>query len=140
MGSQLGRVSRGTARVVAEIAGVIVIGAGVPLLWIWIGSLIQGARGAQTVEAATAAAIIVGIVSTYAVVLFVAGWIQGRGQQAAGAPPVRYPWNRSMRDAPYRPGTSKLTPIETVFVLTAVIATVAMLIWFFAVAGSPLPN
>ena len=33
-----------------------------------------------------------------------------------------------------------LTPVEAVFVSTAVIASIAMMIWFFAFAGSPLPN
>ena len=33
-----------------EIVAAVVIGAGVPLLWIWIGSLIQSSRGAQHVE------------------------------------------------------------------------------------------
>ena len=45
-----------------------------------------------------------------------------------------------MRDEPYRPGTSKLTPVEAVFVGTAVVASIAMVIWFFALAGSPLPT
>jgi hypothetical protein len=140
MSGQFGRFSRSTGRFIAEVLGVVAIGAGVPLLWIWIGSLIQGARGAQTVEAATAAAVMIGIILTYVLILVVAGWIQGRSERGEMPPPVRYPWTRSMRDAPYRPGAGKLTPIETVFVATAVIATVAMLIWFFAFAGSPLPN
>ena len=140
MSGRFGRFSRSTGRFIAEVIGVVAIGAGVPLLWIWIGSLIQGARGAQTVEAATAAAVMIGIIVTYALVLFIAAWIQGRGERTSMPPPVRYPWNRSMRDSPYRPGSGELTPIETVFVATAVIATIAMLIWFFAFAGSPLPS
>ena len=45
-----------------------------------------------------------------------------------------------MRDEPYRPGSEKLTPVEAVFVGTAIVASIAMLIWFFAFAGSPLPT
>ena len=71
----------------------------------------------------------------------IAGAIQARGAgRARSAPPARYPWNRSMRDEPYRPGTEKLTPVEAVFVGTAIVASIAMLIWFFAFAGSPLPT
>jgi hypothetical protein len=126
-------------RFVLEVAAAVVVGAGVPLLWVWIGSLIQSSRGASNVEPATAAVLVVGILLTYVVVLLIAGSIQGRGDEEEQRPPPRYPWNRSMRDEPYRPGTSKLSPVEAVFVGTAVIASIAMVIWFFAFAGSPLP-
>jgi hypothetical protein len=135
----LARVTTGTVRVVGEVVGAVLVGAGVPLLWVWIGSMIQGARGATQVEFSTALAMIVGIVFTYGLVLYIAGWLQGRSDETM-PPPVRYPWNRSMRDEPYRPGTSKLSPIEAAFVIAAVVATIALLIWFFGFAGSPLPN
>jgi amino acid transporter len=110
------------------------------LLWVWIGSLIQTSRGARQVEGSTAAIIFVGILATYVIILMVAGAIEARNRAAEDQAPVRYPWNRSMRDEPYRPGTQKLSPIETVFVGTAVVATIAMMIWFFAFAGNPLPT
>jgi multisubunit Na+/H+ antiporter MnhC subunit len=131
---------RTTGRFVLEIVAAVLIGAGVPLLWIWIGSLIQSSRGAQHVEGSTAAIIFVGILASYVIVLMIAGAIQARGHAGDEQAPVRYPWNRSMRDEPYRPGTSKLSPVEAVFVGTAIVASVAMLIWFFAFAGSPLPT
>ncbi len=131
---------RTTARFFAELAGAIVVGAGVPFFWIWVGSQIQGSRGAQGVEAGTAVIMIAGILFTYAVVLIIAGMIQQRGQGQKERPPPRYPWLRSMRDEPYRPGTAKLSPVEATFVGTAVVASIAMVIWFFAFAGSPLPT
>ena len=131
---------RKTGRFVIEIAAAALIGAGVPLLWIWIGSLIQSSRGAQHVEGTTAAIIFVGILASYVIVLMIASAIQARGQATEEQAPVRYPWNRSMRDEPYRPGSQKLTPVEAVFVGTAVVASIAMIIWFFAFAGSPLPT
>jgi hypothetical protein len=131
---------RSTGRFVLEIAAAALIGAGVPLLWIWIGSLIQTSRGAQHVEGSTAAIIFVGILASYVIVLMVAGAIQARGQASDEQAPPRYPWNRSMRDEPYRPGQNKLTPVEAVFVGTAVVASIAMMIWFFAFAGNPLPT
>ena len=70
----------------------------------------------------------------------IAGAIQARGEAQEERAPARYPWNRSMRDEPYRPGTGKLSPVEAVFVGTAIVASIAMLIWFFAFAGSPLPT
>jgi multisubunit Na+/H+ antiporter MnhC subunit len=131
---------RKSGRFVIEIIAAALIGAGVPLLWIWIGSLIQSSRGAQHVEGSTAAIIFVGILATYVVVLMIAGAIEARTRAEEDQAPVRYPWNRSMRDEPYRPGSQKLTPVESVFVGTAIVATIAMLVWFFAFAGSPLPT
>lgn len=130
-----------TGRFVLEIVAALIVGAGVPLLWVWIGSLIQGSRGSSAVEASTAVAIMVGILVTYVVILLIAASIQVRlSGPAEKRPPTRYPWNRSMRDEPYRPGTTKLSPVEAVFVGTAIVASIAMLIWFFAFAGSPLPT
>jgi hypothetical protein len=139
MGERVKSASGKTGRFVIEIVAAIVVGAGVPLFWIWIGSVIQGSRGAQGVEASTAIILVLGILISYTVILLVAGMIQGRGQTARRQP-TRYPWLRSMRDEPYRPGADKLTPVEAVFVGTAIVASIAMLIWFFAFAGSPLPG
>ena len=134
------RASGKTGRFFLEIAAAVVVGAGIPLLWVWIGSLIQGSRGAQKVEASTAVIMVVGILISYVVVLFIASAIQARGEAAEERRPTRYPWLRSMRDEPYRPGTQKLSPVEAVFVGTAIVASIAMMIWFFAFAGSPLPS
>ncbi len=124
-----------------EIGGAIVLGAGIPLFWIWLGSVIQGSRGAQGVESSTAVILIFGIIFSYLVVLLVAGMIQARMlDESERRGPTRYPWLRSMRDEPYRPGTGKLSPVEATFVGTAIVATIAMMIWFFAFAGSPLPT
>jgi multisubunit Na+/H+ antiporter MnhC subunit len=127
-------------RFVVEIVAAALIGAGVPLLWIWIGSLISSARGATGVEASTAIVIAIGIIVTYVVVVLIAAAIQARSQPPESGPRhTRHPWLRSMRDEPYRPGTEKLSPVEAVFVGTAIVASIAMMIWFFAFAGSPLP-
>ncbi len=140
MGDRVRRASGKTGRVLVEIAAAAIVGIGVPLLWIWIGSLIQSSRGAQHVEASTAVIMVVGILVSYTVVLIIAGAIQGRGADEERRAPARHPWLRSMRDEPYRPGTSKLSPVEAVFVGTAIVASIAMLVWFFAFAGSPLPT
>jgi hypothetical protein len=128
-----------TARLAIAIVLALGIGLGVPLLWVWIGSKLQGG-GADTVDSSTAAIIFAGIVVTYLFLLFVAGWIQARGQTGEEGPPQRYPWNRSMRDEPYRPGEKRLSPIESAFVFTTVVVTGAFMVWFFVFAGSPLPN
>jgi hypothetical protein len=128
-------------RLAIAIVLALGIGLAVPLLWIWIGSKLQGS-GAETVNSSTAAIIFAGIVLTYLALLFVAGWIVARGdaKEAEPRPQTRYPWNRSMRDEPYRPGEKRLTAIESAFVFTTVVVTAAFMLWFFVFAGSPLPN
>jgi len=140
MDERVKRASGRTVRFFCEIAAAAIVGIGVPLFWIWIGSQIQSARGAQHVEASTAVIMVVGILVSYVIVLVVAGAIQARSGEERERGPTRYPWLRSMRDEPYRPGTQKLTPVEAVFVGTAIVASVAMMVWFFAFAGSPLPT
>jgi len=138
--SKLKRASGTTGRFVIEITAAVLIGAGIPLLWVWIGSLIQASRDSQRVEGTTAVIMVVGILTSYVVVLMIAGAIQARAEDEDERGPTRYPWNRSMRDEPYRPGSEKLTPVEAVFVGTAIVASIGMMIWFFAFAGSPLPT
>jgi hypothetical protein len=138
-------VPRATAQLVLTVVGALAMGFGVPLAWVWIGSKIQGTTGDSSVDSGTAAVMLVGIVFTYIAILLVAGWTQNRlrtdEDEAGEAPkPVRHPWNRSARDEPYRPGERKLTPVEAIFVTTAILASVAFLAWFFLLAGSPLPN
>jgi hypothetical protein len=138
--SKLKRASGTTGRLVLEIVAAVLIGAGVPLLWVWVGSLIQASRDSQGVEGTTAVIMVVGILASYVIILMVAGAIQARSEDPDARGPTRYPWNRSMRDEPYRPGSEKLTPVEAVFVGTAIVASIGMMIWFFAFAGSPLPT
>ncbi len=140
MDDRVKRASGRTARFFAEIAAAAFVGVGVPLFWIWVGSRIQSSRSAQQVEATTAVIIVVGILVSYTMVLIVAGALQGRAGDGDERTPTRHPWLRSMRDEPYRPGTGKLSPVEAVFVGTATVASIAMMIWFFAFAGSPLPS
>ena len=126
-------------RLAIAIVLALGIGLGVPLLWVWVGSKLQGS-GSDTVSSTTAAIIFAGIVVTYLGLLFVAGWIQARGAPEEDRPPERYPWNRSMRDEPYRPGERKLSAIESAVVFTVVVVTGGFMLWFFVFAGSPLPN
>jgi hypothetical protein len=139
MVERIKRASGKTGRLLVEILAAVLIGIGVPLFWLWLGSQIQGSRGVARVDATTAAIVVAGIVLSYLVIVLIAGGIQARAE-GARRPPTRHPWMRSMRDEPYRPGADKLSPVETIFVGTAVVASIAMLVWFFVFAGSPLPT
>jgi hypothetical protein len=52
--------------------------------------------------------------------------------------PMRPPWMRSMRDTEAPAGTT--TVVEAVLMGSVLLAGLAFAIWFFLLAGSPIPN
>lgn len=132
-----------TYTLVVVLTAVIAVGMafGVPLLWLYIGSQLQGDTGATEVSFSVAMITLAGIIATYVFILWAAGLIQQRLPQPDERPGAkRAPWMRSMRDSPHRHGEDDLTVIERTFVVTTMIAFVAFLLWFAFIAGSPLPN
>lgn len=129
---------------VLTIAAAIVIGFGVPLLWVWIGSKLQGGSG-TSVSFAVAIAILLGIIATYVGLLYLAGWVvawvnpQLRERRQRGS--ARQPWMRGMTDTrALRPGQQQMAGLERVFVTTTIIVSFAFTVWLLFIAGSPLPN
>jgi hypothetical protein len=122
------------------IVAAIVIGFGVPLGWIWIGSQLQGNNGATNTSFSVAMAILFGIIFTYVALLYLAGFVmalfEGAGEQR---PAPRAPWMRGMTDTRQRT-QGEMGGIERVFVVTTMIVTAAFWLWFAFKAGSPLPN
>jgi hypothetical protein len=123
----------------ATVVAAAVIGFGVPLLWIWIGSILEGDDGVSSVSFAVAVAVMAGITSTYVLAMYLGAWIQARVTEAPQRP-TRAPWLRSMRDTPYRAGSAQLGPLERVFVVTTLLVSAAFWVWFLFFAGSSLPN
>ncbi len=52
--------------------------------------------------------------------------------------PMRPAWLKSMRDT--TPAQSSVTVVEAVLMGSVMMAGLALTIWFFLLAGSPLPN
>ena len=134
------RALLGTGSTAVTIVGALLIGFGVPLFWIYLASHFYGRTGA--VNGPVAVFIGTGILVSYYGLLLVASWIRGRMLRRApgGRGDTRDPWNRSMRDTPYKPGHHRSDPIERLFVATAIVSLVAFLIWFAFFAGAPFPN
>jgi len=135
------KVLLGTGSTAFVLVGSLLIGFGVPLFWIFIASQFYGKTGA--VNGPVAVFIGTGILVSYYGLLLIASWIRARllareaGQRQRGA---RDPWNRSMRDTPYKPGHQRSDPVERLFVATAIVSMIAFLIWFAFFAGAPFPN
>jgi hypothetical protein len=134
------RATQTMLRFTGLAAGALVIGFGIPLLWLLIAAQLQGGEGIQRMTTTTAAAIFPGVVITYATVMWLVGWAMSRRAPEGArqvSPRNRYPWLRSMRDEPEQ--TAKATPLEVMFIAAASALSVAFMLWFFLWAGNPLP-
>ena len=110
----------------------------IPLSWVWIGSKVSET---QFPSGGPYAVVAVGIVIS---VLFVA-WLIGRLNdlyiRITGTnrlAPMRPTWLKSMRDTGPVQGT--VTVVEAVLMGSVMLAALALTLWFFLLAGSPLPN
>jgi hypothetical protein len=133
------RALLGTGSMAFTLVGALLIGFGVPLLWIYLASQLYGKPGA--VNGSVAIFIGTGILVSYWGLLLIASWVRGR-LLARGDEPGRrrQSWNRSMRDAQYRPGQDQSDPIERLFVATAIISLIGFAVWFAFFAGAPFPT
>jgi hypothetical protein len=140
--SAIRRVLLGTGSTAFTLVGALLIGFGVPLFWIFVASQFYGKTGA--VNGPVAAFIGTGILVSYYGLLLIASWVRARllRREAgrAGRLTGRDPWNRSMRDTPYKPGDHRSDPVERLFVATAIVSLIAFFVWFAFFAGAPFPN
>lgn len=133
------RALLGTGSMAFTLVGALLIGFGVPLLWIYLASKLYGKPGA--VNGSVAIFIGTGILVSYWALLLIASWVRGRLMGRGEEPGIRrQSWNRSMRDARYRPGEQQSDPIERLFVATAIISMIAFAVWFAFFAGAPFPS
>jgi hypothetical protein len=119
--------------------GSFVLWIGSPIGWLWIASQMQ--KDSQAVGFGPYVVVLAGIAIT-AVVLAkllqrlnrVYGVVDGAGE------PVRVvlPWHRGLRSE--NEGRPPRTVLDVVMVISVAIGFVAMAIWFFFFAGSPLPT
>jgi hypothetical protein len=110
----------------------------IPLSWVYIGSKVSHT---QFPSSGPYAVVAVGIILS---ILFVA-WLIGRLNdlyvRITGTnrlEPIRPTWLRSMRDA--APVPSSVTVVEAVLMGSVMLAALALTLWFFLLAGSPIPN
>ena len=127
---------------VSTIVAALIIGFGVPLAWIWIGSQMQSGSGASTVNFSVAMVILFGIIITYVLLLYLAGIVMAYfgPRQGDGAHGPRAPWMRGMTDTRQVKQGSAMGGIERLFVVTTMIVFAAFWLWFAFKAGSPLPS
>ncbi|HEX8752518.1 MAG TPA: hypothetical protein VF731_03800 [Solirubrobacterales bacterium] len=122
----------------AMLLAAFALWTAIPLSWVYIASKVSHT---QFPSGGPYAVVAVGIIAT---VLFDA-WLIGRlnrlyiritGTNRLG--PIRPTWMRSMRDT--APLQNSVTVVEAVLMGSVMLAAVALTLWFFILAGSPIPN
>lgn len=110
----------------------------IPLIWLWIGSQLAAT---QFPSLGPYAIVLFGVIVS---ILFV-GWLLGLLNEVylkltgvRNVAPIRLGWLKSLRDSEKTQRPPSV--LETVIVSSVLIAAIAMVAWFFTLAGSPLTN
>jgi hypothetical protein len=133
-----GSFAAATVVVLAMLVAALSLWTVVPLAWIYIGSLLSDT---QFPSGGPYMVVLVGIVISILVIAWLIGRLNHLYERIMGTDriyPLRPVWLRSMRDAPQR--GSGPTVVESVIVGSVLLALIAMTLWFFLLAGSPLPD
>ena len=124
------------------IIAAALVGVGVPLAWLWIGSQLQDEKGATSLDFYVAAVVMTGIIVTYVLVLFIAGWVMsllGVSNDVSGPRGPRSPWMRGMTEGAGQ--GDGMNAVERAFVVTTLLVTAAVFVWFlFFAEGGGLPR
>ena len=103
---------------------ILVFGAGVPYLWVWVGSQLQGGTAPSLSGLGVA---LLGIILSYSLMAFLLAWLKAVVTHDEGKP-VRYDWNRSL-SAERRAGP-QTHPIEDIVVTATILVGIVCTIWF----------
>jgi hypothetical protein len=110
----------------------------IPLSWVYIGSKVSET---QFPSGGPYAVVAVGIVISILIVAWLIGRLNDLYVRITGTnrlDPIRRTWLRSIRDA--APMQRSVTVVEAVLMASVMLAALALTLWFFLLAGSPIPN
>jgi hypothetical protein len=110
----------------------------IPLSWIYIGSKVSHT---QFPSQGPYLVVAVGIVLSVLIDAWLIARLNHLYMRVTGTnrlAPMRPGWLKSMRDTEAPIGTT--TVVEAVLMGSVLLAIAAMTVWFFLLAGSPLPN
>lgn len=110
----------------------------IPLIWLWIGSQLAAT---QFPSMGPYAIVLFGVIASILVVAWLIGLMNELYLKLTGVrdvAPIRLGWMKSLRDSAKT--QEPPTVLETVIVGSVVLAAIAMLAWFFVLAGSPISS
>lgn len=116
------------------------IWTGAPLLALWVGSRIVGAGALSMAAVFVVVAVLAVLVFALALAL---AWLNATYDHLTGRPGGRrrLTWLRGMAvddEDEMQPGV-QTSPLELIVIFTVYVAVIALILWFFVLAGSPLP-
>ncbi len=123
---------------VAMLLAAFALWTAIPLSWIYIASKLSQT---QFPAGGPYAVVAVGIVASVLVVAWLIGRLNDLYVRITGTnrlAPIRPTWLKSMRDT--GGVQSSVTVVEAVLMGSVMLAGLALTIWFFLLAGSPIPN
>lgn len=110
----------------------------IPLTWIYIASKVSHT---QFPSGGPYAVVAVGILVSILADAWLIGRLNSLYIRITGTNrlnPIRPTWLRSMRDS--GPAYNSVTVVEAVMMASVMLAALALTVWFFLLAGSPIPN
>jgi hypothetical protein len=110
----------------------------IPLAWIYIGSKLTDTQFPTTGPYIIVA---IGIILSIVITAWLIARLNRLYMNVTGTnrlSPMRPTWLKSMRDT--SPAAGNTTVVEAVLMGSVLLATLALTIWFFLLAGSPIPN
>jgi hypothetical protein len=123
---------------VAMLLAALALWTAIPLSWIYIASKLSTT---QFPSGGPYMVVAVGIIASIVLVAWLIGRlnqlyirITGTNQLA----PMRPSWLKSMRDT--GGASTSVTVVEAVLMGSVVLAACCLTVWFFLLAGSPIPN
>jgi hypothetical protein len=122
----------------AMLLAAFALWTAIPLSWVYIASKLSET---QFPSGGPYAIVAVGIIVSILVVAWLIGRLNDLYIRITGTnrlTPIRPAWLKSMGDT--GPTQSNVTVVEAVLMGSVTLAALALTIWFFLLAGSPLPN
>jgi hypothetical protein len=123
---------------VAMLLAAFSLWTAIPLSWVYIASKLSET---QFPSGGPYAIVAVGIVASILAVAWLIGRLNNLYIRITGTnrlAPIRPSWLKSMRDT--APVPSSVTVVEAVLMASVMLAALALTLWFFLWAGSPLPE
>lgn len=123
---------------VAMLVAAFALWTVIPLTWVYVASKVTKT---QFPSGGPYALVAAGILASVLVDAFLIGRLNTLYIRITGTnrlAPIRPTWLRSMRDS--SPAATSVTVVEAVMMASVLLAAVALTLWFFFLAGSPIPN
>ncbi|HEX3735968.1 MAG TPA: hypothetical protein VHV53_00355 [Solirubrobacterales bacterium] len=122
----------------AMLLGAFSLWTLIPLGWVYIGSKVSHS---QFPSMGPYMVVAIGIILTVLVDAWLIGRLNDLYIRVTGSNRLvqtRPNWLKSLRDT--GPVQNSVTVVEAVMICSVMLAVVALVTWFFLIAGSPLPN